>query len=171
DVMAPVLIAGYGVGRIGCQVAGDGDWGIENTAPKPALLSFLPDWMWSYTYPHNVNSEGIPIADCVGKHCNQLAIPVFPTPFYETVMCLFIFALLWFLRKRISIPGLLFSIYLILNGMERFLIEQIRVNDRYHFLGLSPTQAEIIALLLVITGIAGCIWTIKRSRKINPGVG
>ena len=49
---------GYGIGRIGCQIAGDGDWGIENTAPKPGWLSWAPDWAWSYNYPHNVLKDG-----------------------------------------------------------------------------------------------------------------
>ncbi|HLG40138.1 MAG TPA: prolipoprotein diacylglyceryl transferase family protein, partial [Chitinophagaceae bacterium] len=52
DAAAPALMLAYAVGRIGCQVAGDGDWGITNLKPKP--FSWLPDWMWSYTYPHNV---------------------------------------------------------------------------------------------------------------------
>lgn len=165
DAMAPTLILGYAVGRIGCQLAGDGDWGINNTAQKPAALSFLPDWMWAYKFPHNVINEGVDIPGCVGRHCYELPVAVFPTPFYETVMCLFIFGVLWFLRKRITTAGLLFSIYLILNGIERFSIEQIRVNSQYHFMGIAPTQAEIIAVLMVLTGIAGIIWTINRRKK------
>lgn len=165
DAMAPTLILGYAVGRIGCQLAGDGDWGINNTAPKPAALSFLPDWMWAYKFPHNVINEGVEIPNCIGRHCYELPVAVFPTPFYEVLMCLFIFGVLWFLRKRITTAGLLFSIYLILNGIERFSIEQIRVNSQYHFFGISPTQAEIIAVLMVLTGIAGIFWTTNRRKK------
>ena len=166
DAMAPTLILGYAVGRIGCQLAGDGDWGINNTAPKPNSLSFLPDWMWAFKFPHNVINEGVPIENCVGKHCFELPVAVYPTPFYEVLMCLFIFGVLWFLRKRITTAGLLFSIYLILNGIERFSIEQIRVNSQYHFFGISPTQAEIIAVLMVLTGIAGIFWTTNRRKKM-----
>ena len=54
DVFAPALILAYGIGRIGCHLSGDGDWGIVNTASKPEWMSFLPDWMWSYNYSHNV---------------------------------------------------------------------------------------------------------------------
>jgi len=158
DAIAPTLILSYGLGRIGCQMAGDGDWGIVNLAPKPHWLSFLPNWMWSYNYPHNVISEGIPIPGCEGKYCFALQNPVFPTPFYETVICTLIFIFLWRIRKRIKIPGLLFSIYLILNAVERYTIETIRINIHYNVLGLSLTQAQIIAVLIFMTGVAGLIY-------------
>ncbi len=58
-----------------------------------------------------------------------------------------------FLRKRIKLHGILFSVYLILNGTERLIIEQIRVNIRYDFLGMKVTQASMIAVLLILTGI------------------
>jgi len=63
-----------------------------------------------------------------------------------------IFVLLFSLRKSLKVPGLLLSIYFILNGLERFCIEFIRVNDRYNVLGLELSQAQIIALLLMTTG-------------------
>src|ERR1041385_3544447 len=69
DATAPSLMLAYGVGRIGCHLAGDGDWGITNLHPKPSALSFLPDWFWSFKYPHNVINAGDPIPSCVGKHC------------------------------------------------------------------------------------------------------
>ena len=196
DAAAPGLMVAYAVGRIGCQVSGDGDWGIYNTAyavtsagqvvpgdlnrfneslalhsqffanefggidavphttyPKPGSLSFLPDWLFAYNFPHNVNDTGIPLDGCVGKYCNQLPVPVFPTSFYETIVCLVLFLILWLLRKKLRIPGTLFAIYLMLNGIERFFIEKIRVNTRMHFLGLHPTQAEFISTLLFISGL------------------
>ena len=159
DSAAPALMLAYGLGRIGCHMAGDGDWGIENPHPKP--FSWLPDWLWSYTYPHNVNNAGIPIPGCEGPHCFQLAHGVYPTPLYEVIMCLLLFAILWSIRKRIRRPGLIFGIYLVMNGVERFFIETIRVNNRYHFFGISPTQAEIISTLLVISGF-GLIWYVSR---------
>jgi prolipoprotein diacylglyceryltransferase len=88
----------------------------------------------------------------MGNYCHQLPISVFPTPFYETLMSSALFFLLWFLRKRIKIAGRLFAIYLIVNGLERFLIEKIRVNTKYNFGSFHPTQAEIIAILLIIAG-------------------
>jgi phosphatidylglycerol:prolipoprotein diacylglycerol transferase len=194
DAAAPGLMLAYAVGRIGCQVSGDGDWGILNsayvTSPEgksvpadPAAFtrvlqqnqdyylrefgsldkvphlaakapSFLPDWLFAYAYPHNVNSVGIPMADCNAKNfCAQLPIPVFPTPFYETLVCLGLFFVLWALRKRLRVPGTLFAIYLILNGIERFFIEKIRVNTKYDIFGFHPTQAELISTGLVIAGV------------------
>ena len=163
DATAPGLMLAYGTGRLGCQIAGDGDWGIVNTAPKPSWMSFLPDWLWSYTYPNNVVSEGIPIEGCVGNHCNELPEPVFPTPFYETVMGLLLFAGLWFLRSRILAPGVLFGVYLIMNGTERFLIEKIRVNTTNELLGFHPSQAELIALALILVGVGVILY--KRKAK------
>jgi prolipoprotein diacylglyceryltransferase len=185
----------YGWGRMGCQVAGDGDWGIVNSAfvsnadgtVQPAasggvfsrtvaenasyyLPQFgsldkvqhaavrpfwgLPNWLFAYTYPHNVNNEGIPLFGCTwDNYCNHLPLPVFPTPVYEIVTCLLLFFFLWSIRKKMITPGRMFAVYLILNGIERFLVEHIRVNTQYHFLGLNPTQAEIISLGLIIGGV------------------
>ena len=102
DAAAPGLMIAYGIGRIGCQLSGDGDWGIINVASKPDWLTFLPDWMWSFTYPHNVINEGIPIEGCTGRYCMELANPVWPTPFYEVVMAGFIFVFLWSIRKKLN---------------------------------------------------------------------
>ncbi|HEY4286429.1 MAG TPA: prolipoprotein diacylglyceryl transferase [Puia sp.] len=194
DAAAPALMLAYALGRIGCQVSGDGDWGILNSAyittpaGKPMLAnagdyeritqqykevylpqfggldkiphlgvkapSFLPDWLFAYPYPHNVISEGVRIPGCDGQYCSQLPIPVFPTPFYETITCLILFFILWYFRKRLTIPGTLFGVYLVLNGIERFLVENIRVNSKYNIFGLHPTQAELISAALVISGIA-----------------
>ncbi|MBU1008812.1 MAG: prolipoprotein diacylglyceryl transferase [Bacteroidetes bacterium] len=153
DMIAPSLILAYGIGRIGCQFAGDGDWGIVNTMPKPAWLSLIPDWLWAYHYPHNILGEGIPIAGCTGRYCFQLEQPVFPTPVYETIMSLALFAILWLIRKRLAVPGMLFAVYLILNGMERFLIEQIRINNTLDLFGIMVTQAQLISTGLILTGI------------------
>ena len=166
DSSAPALMLAYGIGRIGCQMSGDGDWGIVNLAPKPQWMGFLPDWMWSYTFPHNVINAGIPIDGCVGNFCYQLANPVWPTAFYEVIMSLILFGILWFLRKRITIPGMLFFIYFIFNGIERFFIEKVRVNTEYNILG-GITQAEIISFLLILTGFLGCLYLyVKRDQKI-----
>lgn len=195
DSAAAPLMLSYGLGRIGCQVSGDGDWGIINSAyisnaageliPADGMnavnnaiqsnasfytrefgsveavshkavhaLMGLPDWLFAYTYPHNVNESGIPIMGCTwDDYCNHLPLPVFPTPLYEIVMAILLFGLLWAIRKKIKTPGRLFAVYLFVNGIERFLIEQIRVNTHYDFWGMQPTQAEIIALLLILTGL------------------
>jgi len=158
DVGAPGLMLGYGFGRIGCHLSGDGDWGIANNLPKPTWLGFTPDWFWRYSYPHNVNDEGVPIPGCLTRHCHVLSPPVFPTPLYEAVVCILLFFLIWSIRKRIRVPGALFSIYLIMNGVERFLVELIRVNTRYHIGSLSFTQAELISILMFMAGIGGLVY-------------
>ncbi|MEY3432731.1 MAG: hypothetical protein RL131_667 [Bacteroidota bacterium] len=204
DAAAPALMIGYAIGRMGCHVSGDGDWGIFNSAyrvdsenklvasapenflrevakhpdftqqllaeygtmeniPHAAFkgVSFLPNWFWAYNYPHNVNEAGSAIPGCSGDYCFQLSPPVFPTTLYEIIVCLFLFAVLWSLRKKIKIPGQLFSLYLILNGIERFFIEKIRVNSTYSILGFHPTQAELISVGLILFGI----WLWMNSKK------
>jgi prolipoprotein diacylglyceryl transferase len=166
DVAAPAIMIAYAIGRIGCQTAGDGDWGIVNTLAKPHWLSFMPNWVWAFNYPHNVINEGVAIPGCVGKHCFMLNPPVFPTPFYETMMCAILFIALWAIRKRIKTTGVLFAIFLIMNGVERFFIEKIRVNVKYHIFGHSITQAEIISTLLFFAGILLLIYLLRKKNKI-----
>lgn len=165
DIAGPGMMLAYAVGRLGCHLSGDGDWGIVNLAAKPNWLSWAPDWVWSSKYPHNVVNEGVPISGCVGNFCNELPFPVFPTPFYEVLMGLVIFAFLWAIRKQIKIPGIMWSIYLIFNGLERFLIESIRVNSKYNAFGLSFTQAELISTILILLGITGIFWSLKNGKK------
>ncbi|MGD0711279.1 MAG: prolipoprotein diacylglyceryl transferase family protein [Bacteroidales bacterium] len=166
DVAAPAIMIAYAIGRIGCQTAGDGDWGIVNTLAKPHWLSFMPNWVWAFNYPHNVINEGVAIPGCVGRHCFMLNPPVFPTPFYETIMCAILFIALWAIRKRIKTTGMLFAIFLIMNGVERFFIEKIRVNIKYHIFGYNITQAEIISTLLFFAGILLLIYLLRKKNKI-----
>ena len=210
DAIAPAMMIAYAVGRIGCQVAGDGDWGIYNSAyitdangkaveakagefeaqlekyktyflngevldPGASNLitvtdrksesldkvphksvkgpSWLPNWMFAYPYRQNVNKDGIRIASITDEHNRALPVPVFPTPFYETILCSLLFLLLWIVRRRIKTAGVMMGLYLVLNGAERFLIEKIRVNNTYSLLGFHPSQAQIISSALVVTGI------------------
>ena len=164
DAVAPALIIGYGVGRLGCQLSGDGDWGIPNELMEPSWW-FLPDWLWAYDYPQNVLNQGIPIEGCEGIYCKKLSPPVYPTPIYEMVMAFSIAGILWALRKRLPVPGMLFCVYLILNGFERFWIEKIRVNSEYDIWGFHPTQAEIIAVLLFLIGSIGYFVLKKRGKE------
>lgn len=181
DAAAPALLIGYAIGRMGCHFSGDGDWGIVNALAQPAWW-FLPDWVWAYDYPNTVlehlNPEKgnylVPIADCNGyettsgeapRYCKKLAKAVFPTPIYETTASLAIFSLLWSLRKRITVPGVIFFLYLIFNGIERFFIEKIRVNDKIDFLGMQLTQAEIISSMLFVIGVVGLIMRFQSAAK------
>ncbi|MEP7196304.1 MAG: prolipoprotein diacylglyceryl transferase family protein [Saprospiraceae bacterium] len=161
DAIAPTLMIGYGVGRLGCHFSGDGDWGIVNESVKPSWF-ILPDSFWSFNYAHNVAEEGVKIESCVWNYCNQLQPPVYPTPLYEFFFAFIIFGILWSLRKRIPYAGVLFFIYCFLNGVERFFIEIIRVNPRYDVWGFHPSLSQGIAFLLILVGIGGASYFWKK---------
>ncbi len=165
DAAAPALLVSVGVGRMGCHLSGDGDWGIPVEGyTKPSWLNAFPDWFWSYHYPHNVLEEGIEIAGCTWRYCRELSSPVFPTSVYEIIMLFALGGILWALRKKVTIPGMLFSMYLIFNGVERFFIEKFRINDKYDVLGFQMTQAEIISVVLILLGILGCLILWRRGK-------
>lgn len=163
DCAAPAIAAGYALGRVGCQVSGDGCWGCVNNSSAP---SFIPDWAWSSKFPHNVVNEGIKLDNCDGRHCAVLSQGVWPTSLYESIMMIFIAAVLIFLARKVKLPGVVFSIYLILQGIERMTIEQIRVNNKFNLFSLEVTQAEVIATILMICGVAGCLLIYKYRDKI-----
>lgn len=169
DACAPAMILGTGVGRLGCHFSGDGDWGDPNPFAKP--FSWLPDWLWAYSYPNNVMNENTRLEDCFypaefGNYCNYLAEPVFPTPIYELIICLLIFCILWVIRHRVKFHGIVFSVYLIFTGLERFLLEMIRVNDDYTIAGFSLSQAQYIAIILFCIGIALTAFFVHKQRKM-----
>jgi phosphatidylglycerol---prolipoprotein diacylglyceryl transferase len=129
DMSATALALGYGIGRIGCQVSGDGDYGIRSSLP------------WAMGYPH-------------GTVPTPPGVTVQPTPIYETVaMCLLAY-LLWQLRDRVR-PGVIFALYMVFSGLERLLIEFIRRNAEV-WAGLTAPQLESIALTIV--GLAWLAW-------------
>jgi phosphatidylglycerol---prolipoprotein diacylglyceryl transferase len=131
DLCAPSLAVGYAVGRIGCQLSGDGDYGIPWDGP------------WAMAYP-----DGTVPTD----------VPVHPTPIYETLAMGLVAYTLWRLRDRFQ-PGLLFALYLVLAGLERFLIEFIRRNDEV-LIGL--TQAQVISVVMIAAGAA---WIAAKARR------
>ena len=151
DAIAPSMMLGYAVGRLGCQLAGDGDWGIaSDMALKPG---WLPDWLWAQTYSGNIAGVVIPDPG------------VYPTPIYESVAALVLFGVLWALRSEKQRPTYLFSVYLLVAGFERLLVEKIRINLRHDWLGVGLTQAEVISILFVLAGLLGVLLTL-RGRKL-----
>ena len=163
DVMAAPLMLAYGIGRIGCHMSGDGDWGITNLNQKPSWLEFLPDWIWGYTYPNNVIRAGERMEICsdpLGIYCYELANPVYPTAVYEALMGIILFTIIWKLRNSFKAPGMLFGLYLVFNGLERFSIEKIRINNELYN-GL--TQAEMISTALIVLGFSLFFWLKKNS--------
>jgi phosphatidylglycerol---prolipoprotein diacylglyceryl transferase len=150
DATAPSMMLGYAIGRLGCQLAGDGDWGIAvNMALKPA---WLPNWLWAETYAGNILGIVIP------------APGVYPTPIYESVAALALFGALWALRSDKQRAGYLFCMYLLLAGFERLLIEKLRINPQHDWLGLQLTQAEAISILVILAGLAGVQLTLAGRR-------
>lgn len=156
DAAAPALMLGYAIGRLGCQIAGDGDWGVA--ADMTLKPHWLPVWLWAQTYPGNIAGVSIPHPG------------VYPTPIYESAMALLAFGVLWTLRARRYPAGCLFSAYLLLTGFARLLIEKIRVNVEYGVLGVAFTQAEAIAFLLVIGGLVGVLMTARAARTLSKVV-
>lgn len=186
DIAGMGILLGYAVGRIGCQLSGDGDWGIE-AAMQPSWW-FLPDWLWSYNYPQNVNNDGVLMATCDPevyrsaimrglspedscvqscgvRYCHELSPKVYPTPIYEILACLIAFVLMWLNQHRFKVPGMIFFTYMVFNGIERFMIETIRVNDKYELFGLNWSQAQYISVLFSSIGVAGLIWLYKYGKK------
>ena len=152
DCMTPSFMIGYAIGRLGCHFSGDGDWGITNLNPKP--VSWLPDWLWASDYPHNTLQQGVYIPNCTwDNYCYKLGAPVYPTALYEAIIGIALGIFLYSIRNKFKYAGQLWAVYLILNGIERFLIEQIRVNTHYNIAGIQITQGELFAILFVITGI------------------
>lgn len=148
DAAAPGLMLAYGIGRIGCHLAGDGDWGI--VADLSAKPDWLPTWLWAETYPNNILGLDLPEPG------------VYPTSIYEFVAAALLFAVLWGVRKHPFLNGWLFFLYLAFNGIERFLIEKIRVNNEFDLLGITVTQAEVISTLIFLAGVVGLAFTSKR---------
>jgi phosphatidylglycerol---prolipoprotein diacylglyceryl transferase len=153
DAVAPGLMLGYGIGRLGCQLAGDGDWGIVSKG-APSAFSWFPSWFWAFDYPNNVLGVGVPMPTGgypgFGMH---LVPPVYPTALYESIAAFLLFAFLWAVRKRIERPLVMLGLYMVLNGIERYWIEKIRVNAVYELFGKTATQAEIIAVIMFIGGL------------------
>jgi len=143
DIGSPGMMLAYAIGRIGCHVAADGDWGIVNEKPRPGWLSWLPDWAWAYRYPHT-------------------SAPVYPTSIYEAAICFLLFLGLWSLRRTLKKPGLLFAFFAILNGTERFLIEFIRINPRISLGGWDLSQAQFLAAGWVLTGLLTLVFIAKK---------
>lgn len=165
DIGGPGMMLAYGIGRIGCEMSGDGDWGKPNLSTMPHWLSWAPEWAWRFNFPHNVNDEGNLIPGCVGKFCHVLPQPVWPTSLYEAITCILLFLFLWSIRDKIKAPGVMFGVYLILNAIERFLIEFIRVNTRYHIGNISFPQAQLIAILLFVLGVVLIVHGLRNKSK------
>lgn len=162
DSIAPAVMLAYGVGRIGCYLAGDGDWGVcSSLADKPA---WIPAFLWSETFPNNY--LGIDIL----AQCGPGYDGVYPTMLYEFGMGVLLFGVLWAMRRHPFQHGWLFMAYFVLAGIQRFTIELIRVNVELFTIGdFGVTQAMFISTLLVIGGGIGMfVLGRRREREEQP---
>lgn len=142
DIAGPGLALGYAIGRIGCQVSGDGDYG------KP---SHLP---WAMGYPH-------------GTVPTPPGVTVQPTPIYETLAMGFVAWLLWRWRDRFR-PGVLFALYLVFAGIERFVVEFWRRNKE---VAAGLTAAQIESLVIFVLGAVAIVVVQQRKGLSRPQQG
>jgi len=159
DIASPAAAIGYGVGRIGCLISGDGDYG------KPTSLP------WGMSFPKGlVPTTGVWDPGSGSGICNKYGLPqnctVHPTPIYEFLGAMLIGYILWRIGRR-AVGGLrpageVFAYYLILTGVARFLVEIIRINPRSLF-GLTNAQTASVASI-----IFGIILLILLARRIGP---
>jgi phosphatidylglycerol:prolipoprotein diacylglycerol transferase len=122
DLASVPLAMGYAIGRIGCQISGDGDYGKVSSLP------------WAMGYPH-------------GTVPTPPGVKVQPTPIYETLAMGLVAWWLWRMRDRFR-PGVLFAFYLVLSGAERLLVEFVRRNHRV-VIGLTAPQLESVGLIII----------------------
>jgi phosphatidylglycerol:prolipoprotein diacylglycerol transferase len=135
DTLSIPLALGYAIGRVGCQLSGDGDYGVASDLP------------WAMAYPEGT----VPTTQ-----------EVHPTPVYETLATGLIALLLWRWRDRFA-PGVLFGIYLVLSGLERFLVEFVRRNED---VAVGLTLAQLIGLAMVAGGTA--LVLSRRGQPVEP---
>jgi phosphatidylglycerol:prolipoprotein diacylglycerol transferase len=142
DIAAPALALSYGIGRIGCFLAGDATWGKVTDVP------------WAMAFPKAVAGWADPLTGVPYPP----GIEVHPTQLYELLQSLFVFAVLWVLRKRAYPPGTVFYLYLALAGSMRFIVEFWRANPIVDF---GMTEYQWISLALVVLGTALLYYRLK----------
>jgi phosphatidylglycerol:prolipoprotein diacylglycerol transferase len=151
DIAAPALAISYGVGRIGCHVAGDGDWGtITDVSWGVAYTNAIIGWVNPLT--------GVPYPPGVRVH---------PTPIYEFLESVLIFAVLWMLRTKDLPNGTMAWMYLVLAGLARFIVEFWRVTPK---VALGFSEAQWFSFVLMILGIAMLARTMLVGRTIRTAL-
>jgi phosphatidylglycerol:prolipoprotein diacylglycerol transferase len=138
DLMAPLLLLGQGMGRVGCFLSGDGCYGPPADVP------------WAMSFPNGV----VPTT-----------VPVHPTPLYDTTLLVILFFIMWSIRKKNFKPGTLFGLFGVFIGAERFITEFWRTDPKYILGFLS--EAQTISILLFLGGM-GLIFYVNRSGAHGP---
>ncbi|HZR82462.1 MAG TPA: prolipoprotein diacylglyceryl transferase family protein [Candidatus Binatia bacterium] len=147
DAIAPGLALGQAIGRIGCQLAGDGDWGAVSTAP------------WAMAYPRAIFGWD-----------QAPGVLVHPAPVYESLLYSAIFLVLLRLSKQADrlAPGTVLFAYLIFSGIARFAIEFVRIEPR---VWLGFTEAQWFGVATVAAGLVGLAWAGRRQRRLSAALG
>lgn len=150
DLAAPAAALGYGIGRIGCLLSGDGDYGINTTLP------------WGVHMIHGAD-----------QYHRALVLPnpptamVQPTPIYELLFAMVVCWILWKLGERHKPIGWLTGTYLLLTGLGRFLVEFVRINPKLYF-GHTMSNAQVAALGSAVVGIAVMVWATRTQWQWAP---
>jgi phosphatidylglycerol:prolipoprotein diacylglycerol transferase len=152
ELTAPALALGHGLGRVGCFLIQD-DYGVPTTLP------------WGMRFP-----QGQPPTTAADLTHWGIAVPpgtppgevlaVHPTQLYEVAALLFVFWLLWRFRRHRHAVGWLFGVYLVAEGIERFLVEFVRAKDDRVLHGFTIAQAASVVILLL-----GVVLMARWSRK------
>ena len=153
DMCGPALAIGQAIGRIGCQLSGDGDWGLPSTVP------------WAMSYPRAIvgwNSDTVLKLD---DHYRLVSgyfpgVRVHPAPIYETILYVGVFTILWSMRKTSHPAGRIMYWYLLLGGAARFIVEFWRINPRVFYV---LSEAQLIAIGMMLIGGVGLILTRERA--------
>ena len=142
DIIAPLIMIGYAIGRLGCFLVGD-DYGLPSSLP------------WAVSFPEGLPPTTIssfaayyPWIDTSG--INSEVFKVHPTQLYESAVGILLFLFLWSRRKKNQKAGTMFFSYLLLAGIERFFIEFLRTNEKYLFDTFSG--AQMISFLMILVG-------------------
>jgi phosphatidylglycerol---prolipoprotein diacylglyceryl transferase len=159
DMCAPALAIGQAIGRMGCQLAGDGDWGLVSNVP------------WAMAYPRAIvgwNSQTVLKLD---DHYQLVSgffpgVRVHPAPVYETILYLGVFTILWSMRKTSYPPGRIMYWYLLLGGAARFIVEFWRINPRVFYMF---SEAQLIAFVMMILGSVALILTNGKKAQATRG--
>jgi phosphatidylglycerol:prolipoprotein diacylglycerol transferase len=141
DLAAPAAAIGYGIGRIGCFLSGDGCYGIAIQPVHLLSFTFTP---WGMAFPHGIE---------------PVFVPVYPTPLYELAAGLLIGAWLWWRAGKPQPTGAIVGQYLLLTGAARFLVEFLRRNPKVLW-GLS--NAQLASAASVLAGILLIAWAATR---------
>ncbi len=160
DLVSPALALSYGIGRIGCHLAGDGDYGIPTSLPwgmsysngvvKPSMMFFGSKY--AEKFPNGIMPDDLPLH---------------PTPLYEFFGAVIIFIVLWQLRTKFKIQGQMFAAYLVLTGTARLLVEFLRLNPTI-FMGL--TEAQLISVSVIVAGIVLWYYSKKEIPQLSKNI-